>query len=356
MTRHTRRVLGSIAILLVITAVPASAIYRGHTSGPRDRVPNSLVRLQTHQQVIQVIRRFGTTALWSYQTTAHRYESLKSVPARLNSPLYATAQIASLVGDRLRSVRVRPSVARAQGKLSSPSPNTVSAGPLPTTSSSGWRLTYEQDFNGSVLPPGWGAYAGEPGGDPYGWWDPANLSVSGGNLHFGTSYNAAHSMYSTAGVSYLGHPQTYGEYLVRLKGDFEPGLTISNVALLWPVANVWPPEIDFYEDSGGARSSFVATLHAGPNGSDSVVAQHRRALDDTQWHTVGVEWTPTTISYLVDGTIWAVVPISALSSNGHWPDQPMFLSIQSQTVGPAQPSRPIETMTVAWVVEYAPAS
>jgi beta-glucanase (GH16 family) len=133
-------------------------------------------------------------------------------------------------------------------------------------------------------------------------------------------------------------------------------LSISNIALLWPVANVWPPEVDFYEDYGGTRSTFMATLHAGPNGNDSVLVQHRRAIDDTRWHTVGVEWTPTTISYTVDGATWEVVPSGAVPGGGHWPDQPMFLSIQSQNVGPAQPSGPIETMTVAWVAIYAPAA
>ena len=354
MTKHTRRVLAAIAVLLIITAVPASAIHRSHLSGPRASVPNSLVRLQTYQQVIQVLRRFGTYDVWSYQEKTHRFVSLNNARAPLNSALYTTTRIAPLVGDTLRGVTITPAIAAARRKFA-PSTNSASAGPMPTTTPPGWQLTYEQDFNGSTLPSGWGAYSGEPGGDPYGWWDPRNLSVSGGSLHFGTSYDAAHSMYSTAGVAFTSRPQTYGEYLVRLKGDFEPGVAISNIALLWPVAHVWPPEIDFYEDRGAARSTFVATLHAGPNGNDSVLVQHRRALDDTQWHTLGVQWTPTSISYLVDGTIWAVVPISALSTSGHWPDQPMFLSIQSQNVGAAQPSGPIETMTVAWVAEYAPA-
>lgn len=355
MTRHARRVIGSIFVLLVVTCVPASALYHGHSSAPSARLPRSLVRLQTYHQVLSVLKHFGDSELWSYQTKLHTFKSLTIAPVPLTSALYTTTRIATAVGDPLPAVVVGPVVGAAKARITPSSLNKLHGGAMPTTAPAGWTLSYEQDFNGTRLPPGWGAYAGEPGGDPYGWWDPANLSVSGGSLHFGTRYNAARSMYSTAGISYYVHPQTYGKYLVRLKGDAEPGLSISNIALLWPVANVWPPEVDFYEDNGGTRSAFMATLHAGPNGNDAVLVQHRRALDDTRWHTVGVEWTPTTISYTVDGATWAVVPTSALPGGGHWPDQPMFLSIQSQNVGPAQPSAPIETMTVAWVAIYAPA-
>lgn len=356
MTRHGRRVLGSVLVLLAVSSVPASAIYHHHSSALSARLPRSLVHLQTYNQVIQVLKRFGDAKLWSYQTKSRRFASLQNAPVPLKSALYTTVKVAPLVGDNLRAVAVGPVVAAAQARSVPSSLDGTSGGPMPTTVPSGWQLSYEQNFDGSTLPPGWNAYSGEPGGDPYGWWDPANLTVSGGSLHFGTRYDAAHSMYSTAGVCYSVAPQTYGMYLVRLKGDLEPGLAMSNIALLWPVASVWPPEIDFYEDHGGTRSTFVATLHGGPNGSDSAIVQHRRALDGTQWHTVGVEWTPTSITYTVDGATWAVVPISDLPGGGHWPSQPMFLSIQSQNVGPAQPSSPIETMTVAWVAEYTPAS
>jgi beta-glucanase (GH16 family) len=37
-------------------------------------------------------------------------------------------------------------------------------------------------------------------------------------------------------------------YEVRMRADLGQGVSI--VALLWPVENVWPPEIDFVEDGG----------------------------------------------------------------------------------------------------------
>ncbi|MGB6454239.1 MAG: glycoside hydrolase family 16 protein [Streptosporangiaceae bacterium] len=214
----------------------------------------------------------------------------------------------------------------------------------------GWQLVYSQNFNGSGLPPGWGAYQGQPGGDSFGQWDPADVVVSGGALHLLASPSAG-AGYSTGGVMFTGNPQTYGMYLVRMKGDYEPGLQISDIALLWPNSSVWPPEIDFYEDSGGTRASYLATVHPGPSGNDSNQVHDAVNCDATQWHTYGVQWTPNSITFTVDGhPAGAVVPTSGLPA---WPDIPMNLALQSQNLGPAQPSHSIETMTVDWVAEYA---
>jgi beta-glucanase (GH16 family) len=224
---------------------------------------------------------------------------------------------------------------------------------MPSGNLPGWTMTYAQDFNGSSLPSGWGAYSGEPGGDPNGWWNESNLTVGGGFLHFNGRFNPSVGRYSTAGVSFGGATQTYGMYLVRIKGDYEPGVAISNIALLWPDANVWPPEIDFFEDDGGSRAGFAATLHPGPNNNDCCQIQRSRAMSGTQWHTVGVEWTPSSISYLVDGSVWGTVRLSELAPGAHWPAQAMTLDLQSQNLHSNHPAGPTETMTVDWVVQYA---
>lgn len=209
----------------------------------------------------------------------------------------------------------------------------------------GWKLIYSQDFSGSGLPAGWGAYSGQPGGDPYGQWDPANVIVSDGALHLMATASA------TGGVMFTGNPQTYGMYLVRMKGDYEPGLQISDIVLLWPQRDVWPPEIDFFEDSGGARDTYKATVHPGPNGDNSNQTHVTVDSNATQWHTYGVQWTPTSIIFTIDGhQAGAAVPHSGLPA---WPDIPMNLALQSQNLGAAEPSRTTETMTVDWVAEYA---
>ena len=232
--------------------------------------------------------------------------------------------------------------------------------PVPTGNLPGWQLTYSQDFSGTTLPPGWGAYSGEPGGDPYGYWDSANVTVSNGELHLSTTPNddpQSSNTSSTGGVAFSGNPQQYGMYLVRMKGDYEPGLQISDIALLWPAdGNTWPPEMDFFEDEGGSRSGFTASLHPGPDGDDCCVVRNTLANAATQWHTYGIIWTPTSITYTIDGRPWGVVQSSQVSAPGEWPSIPMNLDLQSQNLGPAQPNGSIETMTVAWVAEYAPSS
>ena len=47
------------------------------------------------------------------------------------------------------------------------------------------------------------------------------------------------------------HAQTYSKYLVRMRAD--KGNGISAIALLWPQANVWPPEIDFATTQGSGQ-------------------------------------------------------------------------------------------------------
>ena len=238
--------------------------------------------------------------------------------------------------------------ASASASPSRPGPTASTGGP--PSGVAGWRLTYSTDFPGNSLPSGWGAYTGEPGGDPDGNWEPSNVSVSGGALHLMATSSAQ------GGVAYYGNPQTYGMYLVRMKGDSEPGLSINNLAILWPSQQgVWPPEVDFFQDLGGSRQSFSASLHAAPdgNGDCCVIASPIQDSDGTAWHTYGVQWTPSALTYTIDGRVWATVSSSSLSSPAQWPTIPMNLTLQSQNQDSAQPSGTIETMTVAWVAEYA---
>jgi outer membrane protein OmpA-like peptidoglycan-associated protein len=76
-------------------------------------------------------------------------------------------------------------------------------------------------------------------------------------------------------------------------------------------------------------------------------------IDMTQWHTWGVIWSPSSVIYTVDGTVWAQVDIPA-----DIPSQPMWLTIQQQiwcsaTPAWACPTAPDST-DVDWVAEYVP--
>jgi beta-glucanase (GH16 family) len=119
----------------------------------------------------------------------------------------------------------------------------------------------------------------------------------------------------------------------------------TGVELLWPDGNVWPPEIDFNETYGGT-SGTSATVHY--NSANSQIGRSLN-IDMTQWHTWGVIWTPNSITYTVDGTVWGTETTAASI-----PNMPMHISLQSQTwcsSGWACPTTP-QSMQVDWVAQY----
>ncbi len=221
---------------------------------------------------------------------------------------------------------------------------------LPTTAPAGFHPLWSDDFNGPALNTSlWYPYSGQPGGDPLAWWNPNHVTVSGGELHLSTYQDHKGGTNSTGWVSGgVGstQPQTYGAFEVRMRVDSGPGL--SAIALLWPTVG-WPPEVDFYEDApqGTARNSMSATLHFDPNNDQ--IQKSLAGIDFTQWHTIGVQWTPGQLVYTIDGAVWATVTSSNV------PDVPMSLDLQTQVVpvsGMTAPMASNVNMDVDWVAAY----
>jgi beta-glucanase (GH16 family) len=227
---------------------------------------------------------------------------------------------------------------------------------MPTGDIPGWHQVFADDFTGSALDSSkWRLYWGQPGGDPGGWFDPAHVSVSGGQMVLaGYRDPADGGKWATAGVSSSpGLVQTYGKYLVRFR--FDSGVGIAHAILLWPGDNSWPPEIDFSEDNGANRQTTYATLHYGANNTQ---VQRKVAVDLTQWHTLGVEWTPGRLVYTLDGKPWSTV------TGPQVPAVPMTLDIQTQAWAcgtstweqcPNATTPAHVNLYVDWVVAYAPA-
>ena len=241
------------------------------------------------------------------------------------------------------------------GCATSPSGQALPDGDIP-----GWHQVFADDFSGTTLnTSNWGAYSGQPGGDTAGWWSPSHVVVGNCLLTLKGYADAAAKpgVFVTGGVGMRStHAQTYGKYLVRMRVDKGDG--ISAIALLWPTADVWPPEVDFYEDGGGDRTSTSATLHCGPNGIDNCQVQKSLSgYDFSQWHTFGVEWTAGKLVYTIDGAPWATVTHSGV------PSIPMVLDLQSQSLECSQwntcldSSTPPEVdMQIDWVVAYSPSN
>ncbi len=209
----------------------------------------------------------------------------------------------------------------------------------------GYTRSYVNDFTGTSLPAGWAVFVGVPGGDPGGQFGAAHVTVGSGLLQLNTWKDPAyHNKWVTGGLSQFGIARTYGAYFARSRLT---GPGPNSVELLWPAANVWPPEIDFNEN-GGSVAETSSTVHFGPR---NLIDQRKVNINMTQWHTWGVIWTPASITYTVDGKVWG-----AITSASEIPHQPMTLDFEQRamcSLGRECPTAPV-SMHVDWVAEYIP--
>jgi hypothetical protein len=208
----------------------------------------------------------------------------------------------------------------------------------------GYSLKYCTDFTGSRLPWGWEKFSGVPKGDPSGYFDKSHVVVNDGVMQVKTYRDPSHgNVWATGGICQCGAPRTYGAFFVRSKAV---GVGPDDVELLWPKAPVWPPEVDFNESPAYPQSS-TWTVHYAP-GNETV--ERTANVDLWQWHTWGVIWTPTSLTFLVDGYIWGRVTSPRAIPAGR-----MTLDIQSQTYCGIAPECPtaFASLDVDWVEEFA---
>jgi hypothetical protein len=246
----------------------------------------------------------------------------------------------------------------------SPSPTATvedpSGVPMPNVPPAGWVPAFSDDFTGTSIAAdkGWFTYSGNgPSGDTAAGWDPSHLVEGGGELKIEgykdpTDTTAPAGAYITGGLK-TRFSQTYGKYEVRFRMDQGKGISLA--VLLWPADGGWPPEVDFAEDNGASpRTLNTATLHYG---ADNSTIPHSLSVNMTQWHTLGVEWLPNSLTYTIDGKAWATVTGSEV------PDTPMTLGIQTEAYGcrntnweqcPDSTTPAEVDMDVDWVAAYAP--
>jgi Glycosyl hydrolases family 16 len=213
--------------------------------------------------------------------------------------------------------------------------------PPPATALKGYRATYTTDFAGNSLPRGWGTFAGVPVGDDQSRWLPSHVVVGGGMVRLVASKNSAGD-WITGGIGQFGVGHTYGAYFVRSRVT-GPGPDQNE--MLWPVAPVWPPEVDFNE-MGYTTSGTAWTVHYG---TGSAFVQTTRTVNMELWHTWGLIWTPTSMTFTVDGHSWGV-----LTNYNVIPHQEMTLDVQQQVWCQPDLACPKRTSAIQldWVAEY----
>lgn len=247
----------------------------------------------------------------------------------------------------VRQVRTMPGAAVAAP---------LSGLPMPVGDLPGWRQTFADDFDRTELGDNWSPYDGVPKGDPGSLWRADNAVVNGRALVLHGRYEG--DQLTTAGLSNWRVHQTYGRWEVRVRVDASDDMTYA--FLLWPQSEDWPPEIDFLEDWGGDRGSGSAYVHWKTEDGRSK-AQRTLTADMTAWHTIGVEWLPGRLNYLIDGESWAEF------TGPEVPSEPMWMALQSAAGGcalraaspvarqcPIAGNPPDPRIEVDWVVVYAP--
>jgi beta-glucanase (GH16 family) len=223
---------------------------------------------------------------------------------------------------------------RAGGPRPAGSPAARPAAAHPAVPHSGWRLTFHARFRGSRLNtsvwstcyPWMDVPAGcrNFGNKEQEWYLPRQVRVSGGVLHLVAQHKR------TAGRSKRG---TRKEYFcrsgivtsypgLRFKyGYLEAVARIPPGAGLWPAlwlaaANLrWPPEVDLIEHWG--RRAHVNGVFLHPLGGPRVAAWPAIADSGVGWHTFGVLWTRTRLTWFIDGR-------SVLTVHRHVPHQRMY--------------------------------
>lgn len=244
----------------------------------------------------------------------------------------------------LNTSPARSSKALADYPVGTPDTTEISGmAPPDATALPGYALTYETDFPGTTLPPGWSVFTGIPGGDPGGHFGASHVEVDNGVLELNTYRDPAWgNRWVTGGLCQCSVAHTYGAYFVRSRIT---GAGPNEVELLWPVTNIWPPEIDFNE-TVGFDTSTTSSVHAG---KANLTFRRRVVIDMTQWHTWGLIWTPQEIIYTVDGHVWGTFKTAA-----DIPHVPMDLNFEQRQQCEEHrqcPTAP-ETMQVNWVAEY----
>ena len=282
---------------------------------------------------------------------ASRRRQTSSGRAVRNVAIAVVLAIAVVVAVALYTIVATPRATTSANKASGPSGQL-----MPSRAPRGYHAVVAQDFLGTTVPAGWHPYQGQAGSDTAGWWDPSHITVGNGMLTLHAYEDPAHggpnSPWVEGGIDqWPAGVLVNGEYLVRSRVSSATGVT--EVALLWPDDDNWPPEIDFNESNGTNEST--ATLIWGTGARQHQLQARVPRVDLTQWHTWGVIVTPKTITYTLDGKRWAkMANHEQVAMHLALQQQVWACDNQSDRVCPSAATPTAVNLQVDWVVVYAP--
>jgi len=227
---------------------------------------------------------------------------------------------------------------------------------MPRKNSKNWKIVYATQFTGKLnTRTAWSVYT-RPGSSNPGtaWFSAKHVTVSHGQLHIKGYVDRAvkaDGRVVTGGLGLWKRPERYGRYTMLVRMD--ACADVKYAWLLWPYDNKWPSggEIDFAEDEGGNRRLTTASVnYAGAGGRVATLPQDYAAPKRpfSGWHVIGVDWTPHSIAYRIDGQYWGSV------KHTHIPRTPMVFVLQTE--GKARPGHVTLhgqcNADIGWVVQY----
>lgn len=247
------------------------------------------------------------------------------------------------------------------GTLSPTPTQTLTPVPTPVISNGkpvSWSLLFSDEFNGSQLDSNkWTTcYWWDKNGctiasnQELEWYQPQNVSLNGGVLDLearkqnivgsdGRVYPYTSGMVTTGrSTDDLSHPVkfgfTYG--FVEIRADAPVGKGLWPAFWMLPTNNQSRPEIDVMEIIGDQPGTINISIHyPGVGNSDQRIGQTCNGTNYTVgWHTFGLDWEPTSITWYVDGKqCWQYTDIN------HIPSQSMYLLL-NLAVGGFWPGAP----------------
>jgi hypothetical protein len=136
--------------------------------------------------------------------------------------------------------------------------------------------------------------------------------------------------------------QTYGRFSVRMKADPLNGFGVAS--LLWPDSENWSEgEIDFPE---GAFDDVARASNHCPGDPEENCFYTESTAEFVDWHTYTIDWTPTRLSFLVDG-------VTVGTTTDDIPDVPMHWVLQSGTVDGTPDPDTAGHLWIDWATIYA---
>lgn len=271
----------------------------------------------------------------------------------------ALASCSAIASPQPAAATLQPNVPSQLNGTSKPKTNPKSQMGDTSATRPEWKLSWEDDFTGKGLPAKWTFDTGGYGfGDKQLQWNSNNnaqLSGNGGLVITAAQGGGGHTCWYgpctyTAAKIQTTFAQTYGRFEARIKLPAGRGLWPA----FWmiPAHSSGPGEIDIIEVNN--KSPYLASGYVHDPGVFSYKA--RTVLDlpiSAQYHTYGIDWTPSGITWTLDGTAYGHI-----KSYPNWPFNQPFIMLLDLAVGGEWPGPPDANtsfpayMLVSWVRVY----